>query len=109
MAPQYFRTGYTVVEAVQYGLAEYADSPWVIRGDEVPQWFVDAAGSKLIVPKFRSEDYWYLLVTTPDGDVYASPDDWIARDTSDALHVITSAEMARDYRPDPDTTDAGAA
>lgn len=101
MAPQYFRTGYTVVEAVQYGLAEYADNPWEIRSDEIPQWLIDAAREDLIVPKFRSEDYWYLLVTTPDGDVYASPDDWIARDTNGALRVITSAEMSKDYLPDP--------
>lgn len=103
MAPQYFRSGYTVVEAVQYGLAEYADNPWAIRSDEIPQWLVDAAREGLVVPKFLSEDYWYLLVTTPDGEAYASPDDWIARDTNDALHVITSTDMANSYHPEPST------
>ncbi|MGW4076052.1 hypothetical protein ACWELB_21485 [Streptomyces asiaticus] len=100
MAPQYFRTGYTVVEAIQYGLAEYADNPWEIRSDEIPQWLIDAARDGKIVPEFRSEDYWYLRVVTPRGEEYVGPDDWIARDTSDALYAITSAEMAKNYRPD---------
>lgn len=98
MAAQYFRNGYTVVEAVQYGLAEYADNPWEIRGEEIPQWLVDAARDGKVVPEFRSEDYWYLLVTTPQGLVHAGPDDWIGRDTSDALHVIASSEMKADWR-----------
>lgn len=98
MAAQYFRNGYTVVEAVQYGLAEYADNPWEIRGDEIPQWLVDAARDGKVVPEFRSEDYWYLLVTTPQGQVHAGPDDWIGRDTGDALHVIASADMRADWR-----------
>ncbi|MEV7466128.1 hypothetical protein AB0O20_06385 [Streptomyces kronopolitis] len=103
MAPQYFRTGYTVVEAVQYGLAEYADSPWAIRGREVPQWFVDAAGNDLIVPEFGGEDCWYLRVSTANGSLRVGPDDWIARDARGVLRVITSAAMSKDYRPEPNS------
>ncbi|WP_069751587.1 hypothetical protein [Streptomyces sp. EN16] len=105
MTNQYFRTGYTVVEAAQYALAEYADNPWVVRGEEVPQWLIDAGNNDLIAPEFLGEDYWYLRVSTPKGPAYAGPDDWVARTSSGELLVITAKEMAKDYQPDLDHGD----
>lgn len=74
------------IEAVQYGLAEYADNPWEIRGGEIPQWLQDAARDGIVVPEFRSEDYWYLKIKTLEGDMYVSPDDWIIRGVKGELY-----------------------
>ncbi|MGV9282148.1 hypothetical protein [Streptomyces sp. NPDC003730] len=76
------------IEAVQYGLAEYADNPWVIRSDELPQWLRDAARDGVVVPVFLSEDYWYLKIQTLEGDMYASPDDWIVRGVKGELYPV---------------------
>lgn len=74
------------IEAVQYGLAEYADNPWEIRGGDVPQWLQNAARDGIVVPEFRSEDYWYLKIQTLEGDMYAAPDDWIIRGVKGELY-----------------------
>ena len=85
------------IEAVQYGLAEYADNPWEIRGDEVPQWLQDAAREGTVVPEFRSEDYWYLKIQTLEGDMYASPDDWIVRGVQGELYPVKPDIFAATY------------
>ncbi|MBZ6085888.1 hypothetical protein KVH15_33435 [Streptomyces olivaceus] len=109
-----FRKRPIEIEAVQYGLAEYADNPWVIRGD-VPQWLQDAARDGIVVPEFRSEDYWYLKIQTLEGDMYAAPDDWIIRgvkgelypckpDIFEATYESVPAPVTKmhiQFRPDP--------
>ena len=66
-----------VVEAIQYGLQEYADNP--LAFNETPDWLVEAIEDKIIVPEFRTEDYWYLIIKTLEGDMTVSPNDWIIR------------------------------
>lgn len=84
------------IEAVQYGLAEYADNPWEIRGD-VPQWLQDAAREGVVVPEFRSEDYWYLKIKTLEGDMYVAPDDWIIQGVEGELYPCKPGIFAATY------------
>ena len=85
------------IEAVQYGLAEYADNPWEIRGGEIPQWLQDAAREGVIVPEFRSEEYWYLKIKTLEGDMYVAPDDWIIRGVQGELYPCKPDIFAATY------------
>lgn len=64
-----------VIEAVQFKYAEYADNPLLF--DEVPDWLSVAINEKKIVPDFKTEDYWYLMIETLEGTMFAGPDDWI--------------------------------
>lgn len=91
-----FRKKPVEIEAVQYGLAEYADNPWEIRG-EVPQWLKDAAREGVVVPEFRSEDYWYLKIKTLEGDMYVAPDDWIIRGVEGELYPCKPGIFAATY------------
>ena len=79
-----FRKKPVVIEAVQYGLREYADDPLVF--DEVPQWLKDAVESHEIIPEFKSEDYWYLGIHTLEGIMWCSPDDWIIRGVNGEIY-----------------------
>ncbi len=69
-----------IVDAIRLTLWEYADNPLVFK--ETPKWLLDAIENKIIVPEFRSEDYWYLKVTLPheDDETYAAPGDWLVYD-----------------------------
>jgi hypothetical protein len=84
------------IEAVQFGLAEYADNPWEIRGG-IPQWLQDAAREGAVLPEFRSEDYWYLRIQTLEGPIYAAPDDWIVRGVEGELYPYKPAIFAATY------------
>lgn len=70
-----FRKKPVVIEAVQYHLQEFADNP--LTFDEVPNWLGNAIGDGTIRPEFRSEDYWYLIIKTLEGDMTVTPGDWI--------------------------------
>lgn len=51
------------IEAVQFGLAEYADDPWHAWrtfADDAPQWLLDAATEGTLKPAFASEDELYF-------------------------------------------------
>ncbi|MGQ4353143.1 hypothetical protein [Streptomyces drozdowiczii] len=85
------------IEAVQYGLAEYSDTPWEVRGGEIPQWLQDAAREGIVVPEFRSEDYWYLKIRTREGEMYASPDDWIVRGVQGELYPVRPEAFSAAY------------
>ncbi|MEU0158991.1 hypothetical protein ABZ154_09145 [Streptomyces sp. NPDC006261] len=73
-----FRKKPVEIEAVQLGLAEYADTVIPFR-QEVPQWLKDAFIAGTVTPEFLGEDYWRLRIETLEGPIYASPDDWIIR------------------------------
>ena len=66
-------------------MREYADQPLVF--DEIPGWLHSSIRGGLIKPEFRSEDYWYFVVQTPDGVVDATPGDLIVRDLNGNLSV----------------------
>ncbi len=71
-----FRKKPVVIEAVQYAMNEYADNPLRFK-QEPPTWLKDAIEAGKIKPRFETEDYWYLFITTLEGEMRASPGDWI--------------------------------
>ena len=80
-----FRKKPVVIEAVQLGLAEWADRALPIR-DKLPQWLLDAWDEGKITPFFGDEDYWYLDIDTLEGTMRAGPDDWIIRGIQGELY-----------------------
>ena len=80
-----FRKKPIVIEAVQFHLAEYADNPFN-ELDELPDWFAEAARQKVVNPEFKSEDYWYLKISTLEGDMYASPGDWVIQGVNGEIY-----------------------
>lgn len=72
-----FRKKLVEIEAVQYHLQEYADNP--LQFNELPTWLSEAIDHGKITPEFRSEDYWYLVIKTLEGEMTVSPGDWIIR------------------------------
>ena len=51
----------TEPDRVQYAYCEYADAPLSFK-QEPPNWLHDAIRDGLVIPEFRTEDYWYLVV-----------------------------------------------
>ena len=66
-----------IEDRIKYGLHEYGDNP--LTFSHMPHWLIYALSDGTIKPKFGSEDYWYLLVRTPTGDVMVGPDDYLVR------------------------------
>ncbi len=64
------------VQRVQYCLVEWADNPLTFK-QEPPSWLQTAILTGQVIPQFRTEDYWYLVVKTDDGFRVVSPGDWI--------------------------------
>ena len=74
-----------VIQAVRYGLQEYADRPQ--NGFEsYPVWLVEAIESRAVAFEFKSEDYWYFTVRTLEGLMTGGPDDWIIRGVEGELY-----------------------
>ena len=72
------------VEAIQYHYYEYSDNP--LTFDDIPKWLQEAIDKKVLVPEYHTEDYWYLRVTTLEGDHLIGPDDWIIRGVHGELY-----------------------
>lgn len=83
-----FRKKPVVIEAVQYGLQEYADNPLEFK--EVPEWLEKAVEDGIIVPEFRSEDYWYLVIKTLEGNMDVTPGDWVVRGVGGEIYPCKS-------------------
>lgn len=64
-----------VIEAVEYPYHEWADNP--LEFYELPDWLQAAIDDETIRPDFRSEDYWYLVIKTLEGEMTVGPDDYI--------------------------------
>ena len=90
-----FRKKPVVIEAVKCLMQEYADLPLVF--DEVPQWLQEAVDNKTLVPEFRSEDYWYYIIKTLEGDMTAAPGDWIIRGVKGELYPCKSEIFSATY------------
>lgn len=91
-----FRKKPVTVEAVQFGLAEYADKNLPIRG-EVPPWLTAALEDGTVAPEFKGEDYWYLRIQTLEGPIYAAPDDWIIRGVQGEIYPCKPDIFAATY------------
>lgn len=93
--PLQWRKRPVVVEAVKFGLHEYADNP--MRFEHLPEWLVDAVNNGAIAAVFRGEDYWYLVIKTLEGDMTVSPGDWIIRGVQGELYPCRSDIFAATY------------
>lgn len=93
-----FRKKPVVIEAVQYPLLEFADNPLTFR-EEAPDWLVAAIADRTVEAEFRSEDYWYLVIKTLEGDMTVSPDDWIIRGVQGELYSCKPDIFAATYEP----------
>lgn len=92
-----YRKKPVVIEAVQYHMREYADNPLVF--DEVPVWLKEAIENKTIKPDFRSEDYWYLVIKTLEGNMDVTPGDWIIRGVKGELYPCKPDIFKATYEP----------
>jgi hypothetical protein len=101
-----FRKKNERLEAIQFGLTEWADKALSFRGT-VPAWLVTAFEDGTITPEFGGEDYWYLRIETRCGRLYAEPDDWIVRDMRGDIYPVASGVFSAAHEPDP-TTPTGA-
>jgi len=78
------------IYAMQYGLAEFNDSPFIynrIIGGNF-EWINKLVKNKTIKPIFKTEDYWYLEIPTKEGIKYLSPDDWLLMYEDKSLDVV---------------------
>ena len=70
-----YRKRPVVIEAIQFANGELPDR--LRFHGRCPAWISEAMRTGTVVPEFRSEDYWYLKIVTLEGEMLASPDDWI--------------------------------
>lgn len=85
-----------IIEAVQYPLNEFADNPFTFKEDP-PEWLVNAIKTGEIRPVFKTEDYWYLLCHTMQGEKLAGPDDWLVKGMTGELFVCKSDDFHSSY------------
>lgn len=84
-----YRKRPVVIEAVQFGLAEYADEPvaaWRLPEGLYPAWLSLAISDGTVQYEFKSEDYWYFTVRTLEGLMTGGPDDWVIRGVEGELY-----------------------
>jgi len=87
-------------EAVRVPFHEYADNPLVF--DEIPEWLQEAVTEGTIRPEFRSEDYWYYVIKTLEGEMTATPGDWIIRGLAGELYPCNPDILAKSYESIPE-------
>lgn len=94
-----FRKKPVVIEAVKVPMREFADAPMVF--EELPGWLSTAIEHGNIRAEFRSEDYWYFLVDTLEGEsMTASPGDYIIRGVKGELYPCKPDIFAATYEPE---------
>lgn len=71
-----FRKKPVVIESVRFPMQEFADNPLGFE-EKPPEWLEKAVEEKIIYPEFRTEDYWYLVIKTLEGEMTVTPGDWI--------------------------------
>ena len=86
-----------VIEAVQYHLQEYADNP--LQFDETPDWLQKAVEDNVIIPSFRTEDYWYLVIKTLEGNMDVTPGDWIIKGINGEPYPCKPDIFEKTYEP----------
>lgn len=75
-----------VIDSITYGLNECSDNPYTF--ERVPSWLQTALVMGAIKGQFRSEDYWYLVIETPEGDMLdVAPGDEILYYDDDTIGV----------------------
>lgn len=92
-----FRKKPVVIEAVKVLNNEYADNPYTF--EETPDWLADAIKDGTVKAKFEGEDYWYLYISTLEGDMRSGPGDWIVRGVKGELYPVRGDIFAETYEP----------
>jgi hypothetical protein len=94
--PTRYRKRPVVIEAIQFGNAEWADKPsW--RARSLPSWLIEAQESDALTYRFESEDYWYFFVRTLEGEMRGGPDDWLIRGVQGELYPCKPDIFAATY------------
>jgi hypothetical protein len=86
-----------VIEAVQFRYSEWADK--ALGFSDLPDWLTEALASGVIRGDFRSEDYWYAVIDTLEGEMTATPGDWIIRGVQGELYPCKPDIFAQTYEP----------
>lgn len=86
-----------MIEAVKVLNNEWADNPYTF--EELPEWLGGAIKDGKVVADFRSEDYWYLLIDTLEGQMTASPGDWIIRGVAGEIYPCKHDIFKATYEP----------
>lgn len=99
-----YRKRPVVIDAVQLGLAEYADDPWSAWRLhtsilDAPAWLLAAREELTLTPAFASEDYWYFDVATLEGVHRGGPDDWLIRGVEGELYFCKDSIFRATYEP----------
>jgi hypothetical protein len=97
--PRQWRKKPVVIEAVKVPMREYADAPMVF--EDVPEWLSEAIHCGRIRAEFRSEDYYYFVIATLEGDMTASPGDMIIRGVKGELCPCKPDIFTATYEPAP--------
>lgn len=98
MSAGLYRKRPVVVEAVQFGLAEWADPPHNAWRAPTPLDWLDAAlRDEVVTFRFESEDYWYFIVQTEEGEMRGGPDDWLIRGVEGELYPCKASVFAATY------------
>ena len=93
-----YRKKPVVIEAIQYGLAEYADSPFTFKNVSGNiEWLEKAVKDGVITAVFKSEDYWYLEIKTLEGIMTVSPDDWIIQGVNGEIYPCKPDIFTKTY------------
>lgn len=92
-----YRKRPVVIEAVRFQLREYADAPSLGFGALPPDWLRDAISGNAVTFAFESEDYWYFVVDTLEGQMRGGPDDWIIRGVEGELYPCASRIFTATY------------
>lgn len=94
-----YRKKPVVIEAVQFGYAEYGDDMAGWRCAELPEWMVAAIADKRLRYVFLSEDYWYFEIDTLEGKMLGGPDYWLIRGVQGELYPCKHAIFKETYEP----------
>lgn len=88
------------IDAVQFGLAEYADLPHSAWRAPVPlEWLDTALREERVTFVFAGEDYWYFVVLTEEGEMRGGPDDWLIRGVEGELYPCKDSVFQATYEP----------
>ena len=97
-----YRKNETIVEAMQWDGRNANDIvEWAQGGWERPAFQRDASGGIWIKQKIFPDEplrcLWFLMIPTPDGEMEASPGDWIIKRKGGELYPCKPEIFAKTY------------
>jgi hypothetical protein len=96
-----FRSKIVEIDAVRVTAADYNGQTWDGSPfSEVPDWLAAAVGAGKIVPVTPgSTDYAEWEIRTLEGNMLATPGDWIIRGTEGEFYPCKPSVFERKYEP----------